>query len=61
MTTLRTSRRTEIGLVRENNEDVIVSSDRLALVADGLGGAPRWRDRSRFPVAGFIHTAFTGQ
>ena len=26
--------------MRENNEDVIVSSDRLALVADGLGGHP---------------------
>ena len=40
MTTLRTAGRTDIGQMRENNEDVIVSSDRLALVADGMGGHP---------------------
>jgi len=40
MTTLRASGRTDIGQMRENNEDVIVSTDRLVLVADGMGGHP---------------------
>ena len=40
MTTLRTAGRTDIGQLRENNEDAIVSSDHLALVADGMGGHP---------------------
>ena len=40
MTTLRTAGRTDIGRRRENNEDAIVRSDRLALVADGMGGHP---------------------
>jgi protein phosphatase len=40
MTTLRAAGRTDIGQLRENNEDVIVSSDRLLLVADGMGGHP---------------------
>ena len=60
MTTLRTSGRTEIGLVRENNEDVIVSSDRLALVADGLGGHPGG-EIAASAVAGLVHAAFTGR
>jgi len=45
MSTLRTAGRTDIGQLRENNEDVIVTSDLLVLVADGMG-APRWRDSS---------------
>ena len=40
MTTLRTVGRSDIGHVRQNNEDAIVSSDRLAVVADGMGGHP---------------------
>jgi len=40
MTTLRAAGRTDIGKLRENNEDVIVSTDRLLLVADGMGGHP---------------------
>jgi PPM family protein phosphatase len=40
MATLRTAGRSDIGQLRENNEDAIVSSDRLALVADGMGGHP---------------------
>ena len=58
MTTLRASGRTDIGQVRENNEDVIVSTDRLVLVADGMGGHPGWRDRSGYRCgcgAGGLH------
>jgi PPM family protein phosphatase len=40
MTLFRTAGRTDIGRVRENNEDAIIESDRLVLVADGLGGHP---------------------
>ena len=40
MNTLRASGRTDIGQVREDNEDVIVSTHRLVLVADGMGGHP---------------------
>ena len=60
MTTLRTAGRTEIGQLRENNEDVIVTSDRLALVADGMGGHPGGEIAARV-VAGVVPAAFTGQ
>jgi protein phosphatase len=60
MTTLRTAGRTEIGLQRENNEDVIVSSDRLVLVADGMGGHPGG-DIAANVVAGVVPAVFTGQ
>jgi PPM family protein phosphatase len=40
MTTLRAAGRSDIGQLRENNEDVIVTTDRLLLVADGMGGHP---------------------
>jgi serine/threonine protein phosphatase PrpC len=40
MPTLRAAGRTDIGQLRENNEDVIVTTDRLLLVADGMGGHP---------------------
>ena len=60
MTTLRTAGRTDIGQVRENNEDVIVTSDRLALVADGMGGHPGGEIAAGI-VAGVVSAAFTGQ
>ncbi len=60
MTTLRTSGRTDIGQLRENNEDVIVTSDRLALVADGMGGHPGGEIAANV-VKGVIPAAFTGQ
>jgi protein phosphatase len=60
MTTLRTAGRTDIGQVRENNEDVIVGSDRLALVADGMGGHPGGEIAAEV-VAGIVPAAFTGQ
>jgi serine/threonine protein phosphatase PrpC len=60
MTRLRTAGRTDIGRVRENNEDVIVSSDRLALVADGMGGHPGGEIAAHI-VAGVVPASFTGQ
>jgi serine/threonine protein phosphatase PrpC len=60
MTTLRTSGRADVGRLRENNEDVIVTSDRLALVADGMGGHPGGEIAAEV-VAGVVPAAFTGQ
>jgi serine/threonine protein phosphatase PrpC len=59
MARLRTAGRTDIGL-RENNEDVIVTNDRLALVADGMGGHPGGEIAANV-VAGVIPASFTGQ
>ena len=60
MTTLRTAGRTDIGQVRENNEDAIVSSDRLALVADGMGGHPGGEIAANV-AAGVVPAVFTGR
>ncbi len=60
MTTLRTAGRTDIGQLRENNEDVIVSTDRLALVADGMGGHPGGEIAAKV-AAGVIAAVFLGQ
>ena len=60
MTRLRTAGRTDIGQLRENNEDVIVDSDCLALVADGMGGHPGGEIAANV-VAGMVPAAFTGQ
>jgi PPM family protein phosphatase len=57
---LRTSGRTDIGQLRENNEDVIVASDRLALVADGMGGHPGGEIAANV-AAGVVAASFTGQ
>jgi PPM family protein phosphatase len=40
MTKLRAAARSETGPVRGSNQDAVVSSDLLALVADGMGGHP---------------------
>ena len=60
MTMLKSASRTETGLVRENNEDAIVSGDRLVAVADGLGGAPGGETASAIAVA-VLQAAFTGR
>ncbi|HWF16367.1 MAG TPA: MerR family transcriptional regulator [Acidimicrobiales bacterium] len=60
MITLRTAGRTDIGQLRENNEDAIVSSDRLALVADGMGGHPGGEIAAN-AAATVIPAVFTGQ
>ncbi len=60
MITLRTAGRTDIGQLRENNEDAIVSSDRLALVADGMGGNPGGEIAAN-AAATLIPAVFTGR
>jgi serine/threonine protein phosphatase PrpC len=60
MTTLRTAGRTDIGRLRENNEDAIVSSDHLALVADGMGGHPGGEIAAN-AAANLIPAVFTGR
>jgi len=60
MTTLRTAGRTDIGRLRENNEDAIVRSDRLALVADGMGGHPGGEIAAN-AVAGVVPAVFSGR
>ena len=60
MAVLHTTGRTDIGQLRENNEDVIVANDQLALVADGLGGHPGGEVAAEV-VAGVVPAVFTGR
>ena len=58
--TLRTASRTDRGRVRETNQDVVVDNDRLALVADGMGGQAGGEIAARV-AAGVVRAAFGGQ
>ena len=60
MPKLRTAGRSETGPVRTNNEDVIVDADRLALVADGMGGLPGG-EIAAGAAAALVKAAFTGR
>lgn len=59
MTTLRCAARTDKGPVREDNQDAVVTSDRLAVVADGMGGRPGGRVAAT-SLTGALDVAFTG-
>ncbi len=60
MITLRTAARTDTGRVRENNEDSIVTTDLLAVVADGMGGHPGGEIAAN-AATGVVQAAFTGR
>lgn len=60
MTRLRSAARSETGPVRENNEDAVVSGDRLAVVADGMGGHPGGEVAANAATA-LVLAAFTGR
>jgi PPM family protein phosphatase len=59
VTKLRSTGRTEKGPVRAKNEDAVFASDRLALIADGMGGLPGG-DIASGAAIGIVRAAFRG-
>ncbi len=60
MTHLKTAARTETGRVRNTNEDAVTTTDRVAVVADGMGGHPGGEIAAGM-AAGLVPAAFTGR
>lgn len=51
MLTLRSAARSDIGLVRETNEDIAYADDTVLAVADGMGGLPGGTEAAAAAVA----------
>lgn len=60
MTTLQAAARTDIGRVRENNQDSVLCLDHLVAIADGMGGHPGGEVASNL-VLTLLEAAFTGE
>ena len=60
VTTLHAAARTDIGRVRQNNEDAVLCRDDLVAIADGMGGHPGGEVAANLALA-LLDTAFSGQ
>jgi serine/threonine protein phosphatase PrpC len=60
MTTLRAVGRSDVGQARDSNEDAIVTSGHLAIVADGMGGHPGGEVAAGAAVS-IVQASYTGQ
>ncbi len=60
MTQLHAASRSDVGRVRESNEDAVAVGDRLAVVADGMGGPPGGDVASAVAVS-LVEAAYTGR
>lgn len=59
MTRLQAAARTDIGRVRDNNEDAVLCLDHLVAVADGMGGHPGGEVASNLALS-LLDASFTG-
>ena len=50
--TLHSALVTDLGLIRQNNEDSAFAGSRLLVIADGVGGAPAGEDASALVIRG---------
>jgi protein phosphatase len=61
--TLHSALVTDLGLIRQNNEDSAFAGTRLLVIADGVGGAPAGEDASALVIRGLreLETADLGE